>query len=101
MDRGQGSNTIHPKKNYRAGPKPIQIPVPLHPSARWNPDWSIKANSHLMISMRGQCATAKMQRDNYHQGSCGPSLTGPKGNIIILLSPLELESDFISVETPC
>ena len=33
---------IVPKK-YRAGPKPIQTPIPLRPSAGRNPDWSIKA----------------------------------------------------------
>ena len=26
--------------------------------------------------MRGQRATGKIQRNNYHQESCGPSLTG-------------------------
>ena len=31
---------------------------------------------HLTISIRGQCATGKIQRNNYHHGSCRPSLTG-------------------------
>ena len=26
--------------------------------------------------MRGQHETGKIQRNNYHHGSCGPSLTG-------------------------
>ena len=76
---------------------PIQTPVALRPSAGRNPDWSIKANFHLMISVRGQCATGKIQRNNYHHRSCWPSVTGPKGNIVILLFPLELKSDFISI----
>ena len=29
-----------------------------------------KATSHLTISMRGQRATGKIQRNNYHHGSC-------------------------------
>ena len=38
---------------------------------------TLKATSHFMtISMRGQDATGKIQRTNYHDGSCGPSLTG-------------------------
>ena len=63
-------------KKYRGGPKPVQTPVPFHPSAGRNPDWAIKATFHLMISMCGQRAMGKIQRNNYHHGSCGPSLTG-------------------------
>ena len=37
---------------------------------------SLKATFHLTISMREQSATGKIQRNNYHHGSCGPSLTG-------------------------
>ena len=59
---------IVPKK-YRTGPKPIQTPVPLRPSAGWDPNWSTKATFHLTISMGGQCATGKIQRNNYHHGS--------------------------------
>ena len=36
----------------------------------------VKATFHLTISMRGQRATGKIQRTNYHHGSCGASLTG-------------------------
>ena len=36
----------------------------------------LKATFHLTIPMRGQGATGKIQRNNYHHGSCGPSLTG-------------------------
>ena len=35
----------------------------------------IKVTFHLTISMRGQLATGKIQRINYHDESCGPSLT--------------------------
>ena len=31
---------------------------------------------HLTISMRGMRATGKIQRNSYHHGICGPSLTG-------------------------
>ena len=34
---------------------------------------SLKATFHLTISMRGQRATGKIQRNNYHHGSCGSS----------------------------
>ena len=37
---------------------------------------TFKATFHLTIPMRAQRATGKIQRNNYHQGSCGPSLTG-------------------------
>ena len=36
---------------------------------------SLKAIFHLNISMRGQRAMGKIQRNNYHHGSSGPSLT--------------------------
>ena len=42
---------------------------------------SIKATSHLTISMRGHRATGKIKRDNYHPGSCGPSLTDKKSSV--------------------
>ena len=35
-----------------------------------------KATFHLTISMRGQRATGKIQRNNYNHGNCGSSLTG-------------------------
>ena len=48
----------------------------------------IKATFHLTIYMRGQRATGKIQRNNYHHGSYEPSLclsqfqlgTSPPGN---------------------
>ena len=67
---------IQYQKKYRAGPKPIQTPVLFRPSAGRNPDWLIKATFHLTISMCGQRAMGKIQRNNYHHGSCRPSLTG-------------------------
>ena len=36
----------------------------------------LKATFHLTISMLGQRAAGKIQRNNYHHGSCGPSLMG-------------------------
>ena len=33
------------------------------------------ATSHLTITMRGQRETCKNQRNNYHHGNRGPSLT--------------------------
>ena len=37
--------------------------------------FSLKATSHLTISMLGQRETGKIQRNNYHHGNCEPSLT--------------------------
>ena len=33
----------------------------------------LKSTSHLAISMHGQRATGKIQRNNYHHGSCRPA----------------------------
>ena len=35
----------------------------------------VKATIHLTISMRVLRATGKIQKNNYHHGSCEPSLT--------------------------
>ena len=35
----------------------------------------LKATFHFTISLRGKRATGNIQRNNYHHGSCGPSLT--------------------------
>ena len=67
-------------KKYGAGPKSIQTPVPFHPSAGRNPDWPI-----TMIFM--QLTT---QLIHYHVLICIIICYKPKGNIIILLSHLEL-----------
>ena len=39
-----------------------------------DPDY--KASFHLTISVVGQRATRKIQRNNYHHRNCGPFLTG-------------------------
>ena len=67
-------------KKYRALPKFIQAPVPFRSPAGRNPDWSI-----TMIFM--QLTT---QLIHYHVPICIIICYKPKGNIIILLSPLEL-----------
>ena len=41
----------------------------------------VKATFHLTISMRGQRATGKIQRNNYHHGSCGTSLTSKTSSV--------------------
>ena len=46
----------------------------------------IKATFHLTISMRGQRATGKIQRNNYHHGSCGPSLTGKTMSVFLIFT---------------
>ena len=61
---------------------------PFRPSAGRNPDWSI-----TMIFMQ-------LTTQLIHDLICIIICYKPKGNIIILLCPLELKSDFISIETP-
>ena len=39
----------------------------------------VKATFHLTISMRGQRATGKIQRNNYHHESCGAGLITTSG----------------------
>ena len=46
----------------------------------------IKATFHLTISVRGQRATGKIQRSNYHHGSCGPSLTGKTMSVFLIFT---------------
>ena len=45
-----------------------------------------KATFHLTISMRGQRGTGKIQRNNYHHGSCGPSLTGKTMSVFFIFT---------------
>ena len=46
----------------------------------------VKATFHLTISMRGQRATGKIQRNNYHHGICGPSLTGKTMSVLLIFT---------------
>ena len=46
----------------------------------------LKATFHLTISMRGQRATGKIQRNNYHHGNCGPSLTGKTMSVFVIFT---------------
>ena len=46
----------------------------------------MKATFHLTISMRGQRATRKIQKNNYHHGSCGPSLTGKTSSVSLIFA---------------
>ena len=50
----------------------VPLIIPMHAQKNHR----AKATFHLTISMRGQRATGKIQRNNYHHGSCGLSLTG-------------------------
>ena len=42
------------------------------------------ATFHLTISMRGQRATGKIQRNNYQHGNCGTSLTGKTMSVFLI-----------------
>ena len=52
----------------------------------WPLTIDLKATFHLTISMRGQRATGKIQRNNYHHGSCGPSLTGKTMSVFLIFT---------------
>ena len=47
---------------------------------------AVKATFHLTISMRGQRATGKIQRNNYHHRSCGASLTGKTMSVFLIFT---------------
>ena len=47
---------------------------------------SIKATFHLTIPTREQRETGKIQRNNYHHGSCGPSLTGKTISVFLIFT---------------
>ena len=44
------------------------------------------ATSHLTISMGGQRATCKIQRNNYHHRNCGPSFTGKTSSVYLIFT---------------
>ena len=46
----------------------------------------VRATFHLTISMRGQRATGKIQRNNYHHGNCGPSLTDKTSSVSLIFT---------------
>ena len=47
---------------------------------------TLKATFHLTISVREQRATSKIQRNNYHQGSRGPFLTGKTMSVFLIFT---------------
>ena len=47
---------------------------------------AMRATSHLTISMRGQHPTGKIQRNNYHHGNCGQSLTGKTSSVSFIFT---------------
>ena len=47
---------------------------------------SLKATFHLTISMRVLRATGKIQRNNYHHGSCEPSLTCKTSSVSLIFT---------------
>ena len=45
----------------------------------------LKATFQLTISLLGQRATGKIQRNSYHHGSCGPTLTGKTSSVFLMV----------------
>ena len=60
----------------------------LHPTTHRIVKWKValKATFHLTISIRGQRATGKIQRNNYRHGSCGPSLMGKTSSVSLIFT---------------
>ena len=46
----------------------------------------VEATFHLTISVRGQRATGKIQRNNYHHESCGTSLTSKTSSMSLIFT---------------
>ena len=46
----------------------------------------LKATFHLTISLHGQRATSKIQKNNYHHGSYGLSLTGKTSSVSLIFT---------------
>ena len=46
----------------------------------------VKATFQLTISMSGKRATGKIQMNNYHHGSCEPSLTGKTSSVSLIFT---------------
>ena len=46
----------------------------------------LKATSHLTISMREQRAMGRIQRNNYHHGSCGACLRGKTSSVPLIFT---------------
>ena len=71
------SDDVLPAKDGRVARILLNFALCTHPSyENCQVRSRLKATFHLTISMRGQRATDKIQRNNYYHGSCGPSLTG-------------------------
>ena len=47
---------------------------------------TVKPTFHLTISMHGQRATGKIQRNNYRHGSYGLSLTGKTSSVSLIFT---------------
>ena len=52
----------------------------------FTPTEHVKATFHLTISMRGQRATGKIQKNNYHHESCGASLTSKTLSVSLIFT---------------
>ena len=48
--------------------------------------FDIRATFHLTISMGEQRETGKIQRNNYHHGSCGSSSTGNTSAVSLIFT---------------
>ena len=60
------------------------MPLGAENSGQWK--MALKAAFHLTISMHGERATDKIQRNNYHHGSCGPSLTCKTSSVSLIFT---------------
>ena len=48
--------------------------------------YSLKTTSHFKISMHGQYEKGKIQRNNYHPGNCGRTLTAKTSSVFLIFA---------------
>ena len=75
------------KKNDKQTKKPVNRFLQDYASAGirfLQTSIEVRATSHLTISMRGQRAKGKIQRNNYHHGNCEQSLTGRTSSVSLI-----------------
>ena len=92
--------TFNPKPNISTKSRNLEILTfgfsclhqqsPVCNQSVFNSLRSVWATSHFRllftISMLGQRATGKIQRNNYHHGSCGSSLTGKTMSVFLIFT---------------
>ena len=62
---------------------------------------TLRATSHLTISMCTKRETGKIQTNNYHHENCGPSLTGKTSSVFLMFMPRDVSECQKSLSGKC